>query len=488
MTATTQVLNGTFVLLLVRLFVRSAGIISMLVLARLLTTEDFGVVAVTTSVVFLFDILSESGSKLYLIQKQDVSTHDLDTSFTLNLILKGLTWTVFIIFVPFTASYFEYETLTLPLYTISLVILLGALHNPGMYMYEKELNYHPFMKLSIWEKIISFIVVLTLAFIYENYWAMIAGILTGSLVKVIGSYVLHEYRPKLSLALISQQWSFSKWILFKSVIGDVRAEFDTAMVTKLFGLSAVGGYNMMKNLSMMPAYDIVRPATQPLLSSFSKVKDDQPRLAYQVNISLIVICLITTPITSFIVFNEKLIIEVLLGRQWLDFSFVLKILAILLFTFSITTILHQALTSIGKVKWLFMNDLLSMIFIVTSLLYIGHDDLEDFTETRCVLGVISAIIFAMITVTYLRVSFHKLCIIMFEIGAISVFAGYLSTKLTSYLVFNQYALLLIIAVIYAFIYISCVIVALYFTRQSPELQHLTQLIFSFLTRVTGKPS
>ena len=66
-----KVASSMSLILIVRLFQRGIGIISLLILARLLTPEDFGVVAIATMLVFLFDTLSEGGTQQYIIQKKN---------------------------------------------------------------------------------------------------------------------------------------------------------------------------------------------------------------------------------------------------------------------------------------------------------------------------------------------------------------------------------------------------------------------------------
>ena len=77
-----KTLKSSFLILFVRGVQRSIGLISMLVLARLLTPEDFGVVAIASVVVFFFDVLTESGSRQYLIQKDEICEDDIHTAWT----------------------------------------------------------------------------------------------------------------------------------------------------------------------------------------------------------------------------------------------------------------------------------------------------------------------------------------------------------------------------------------------------------------------
>ncbi len=400
MNLTKRVLKGSLTLLLMRLFLRSVGLVSTLILARILSPEDFGIVTLASSVVFLFDILSETGTIKYIIQKDQVTADDLNTAWSIGLLLKLVVWSIFILLIPYICVYLESQELKAPLYTISLILPISGLMNPGMYLYQKELNFGPLFKSSVIDKTISFLVAVSLAIYIKNFWAMIIAVMVSYITKTVLSFYLHSFRPKFSLDKFSEQWEFSKWMLFRGILGYIRAQFDTVMVSKSFGLSILGGYDMMKGLSAMPAQDVIVPATQPLLSSFAKIKNNTSHLAYQMRLSLFVIFLVIFPLSCFITLHHELIVKIILGDKWLRYSELLGIMAVLLFTFSLASIYDHALTATGNVKVVFYYNLFSLIFIISLLLLINYVTVREFTYFRCA--------FAIITLTAYSLAVNKI--------------------------------------------------------------------------------
>jgi lipopolysaccharide exporter len=476
MSLTKSVIKGSLTLLLMRMFFRVASIISTLVLARLLSTEDFGLVAIASSAVFLFDILSETGAVHYIIQKNRVDEEDLNTVWSLNLLLKIAVWACFVLSIPYISEYFEVPRLSNALYVISLILPISGLFNPGMYLYQKELNFKPHFKMVVIEKTVSFFVVLILAFVLRNYWAMVIGVLVSYSIKLVMTYYLHEFRPSWSLKKLNEQWSFSKWILFKGILGYIRAEFDTFIVTKSFGLSSVGGYNMMKGLSSIPAQDIIVPATQPLLSSFAKIKSDPNRLSYQITLSLFIICLAIFPIAAFLGSYHELVVYVLLGQKWVDYSIILGIMSILIFTFSFVVVFQHALTALGKIKIIFYYDLISVIFLVGILLTINLADLTEFTIFRCSLALIAVVVYTTVVMKIFSIKALYILKLMFPIVVACIIASY-CTYLASPLTPNNSLIAFILSPV-IFFSVYAMVIFLLFTQYKSNLEilHVKSLV------------
>lgn len=478
MSLSQQVLKGSLTLLLMRLFLRGSGLVSMLVLARLLNTEDFGLVALASSAIFLFDVLSETGIKQYVIQKEVVSDDDLNTAWSLNFLLKLTVWLLFVISVPSISLYFSEPKLVLPLYTISLILIFGALGNPGMVLYQKDLNYKPLFQISVIQKVVSFVLVIGLALYLKNYWAMVAGVVVSYGTGMIASYFLHSFRPSWNLSKLSEQWDFSKWMLLKGLLGYVRAQFDTLMVSKLFGIGALGGYNMMKNLSFIPAKDIVVPATEPLLSSFSKVKNDKTRLSYQITFSSLILSLAIFPIVAFVAQFHQLIVAIMLGEKWLEYSVLLGVMSILILTFSLVAIFQHALTAVGKVKIIFLYDLFSVISIVSLLLIIDFKNLEEFTLIRCSLALILVSIYGFFVFRLFSIKMLYLLKLLLPILFACLLASYITFLVDAFFNLSLWTSLVVIPLVFFSFYLLFVYLFFYFYTKSEEILHLKRLITS----------
>ncbi len=379
---TSQVLSSSFILLIIRLIQRSIGLVSTLILARVLTPNDFGIVAISVLVVHFCDALSATGSQQYIVQKVDVDPDDVNSAWTIDIIMKSILWIILMLAIPYISSWYARPEIENALYVSSLVLLIGAFKSPGLMLLRRALSYKPIFRISILQKVLSFSVVMLFVYFEPSYWALIIGDLVSTLTLTIGSYFIHTVKPKISLSKIKEQWAFSQWVLLKGGIGFVRAESDTILVSKYFSSEALGVYHMARHLSIMPSTEIIGPAIEPLIASFARVKNEPKKLAYQFRLSLMVISLLIMPACAFIWSFPEPIINFFLGHQWSVAYPILSALSIFLFTTVISQLLNQFCIALGKVKSIFIYDILSLFIIVSVLLIFMTDSLYHFSLLR----------------------------------------------------------------------------------------------------------
>ena len=97
-----------------------------------------------------------------------------------------------------------------------------------------------------------------------------------------------------------QQWKFSKCLLLRGMVGFTRSQIDNLMVSKLFGTVKLGGYNLVRDIGLLPALSVIIPMSEPLLAAIAQSKNQAATLAYRTRVSLWPMISIITPITLFI--------------------------------------------------------------------------------------------------------------------------------------------------------------------------------------------
>jgi O-antigen/teichoic acid export membrane protein len=246
------------------------------------------------------------------------------------------------------------------------------------------------------------------------------------IVGIVGSYKLHSYRPKFSLKKKFEQWSFTKWMFARGILGFLRAQLDNLMVSKLFTIGELGVYNVIRGISVLPATDIIVPSVEPLLASFSRNKYDTATLDHQLRTSLLMVLLLIMPVCTILAFYSDAIVFVLLGDKWKDQGPLLANLTILLMSFSLGSILGNFYIAMGKVRLLFFYNLLSLTFIFSLLLILTGDNLVEFALLRGILGLISTSLWLMLALHF--TSSHKLSFLL--LLSTPVLLSYLALLLT----------------------------------------------------------
>src|SRR5690554_3298681 len=356
MSASLKVLKGAGILLSLQLIQRGLGIISTLILARLLLPEHFGIVALVVISLQFFELLVETGTQQYIIQKTEVTDNDLNTAWSMDIGVKGAVCTIIILASAPISAFFKTPELAPALAIAALTLPIRALKTPGMMLLAKHINYRPIFRLTIIQKLLSFATVVTWALVSPSHWAMIAGTLVSAVVFTTGSYRVHDFRPRWTLSSARQQWNFSRWLLLRGIVGFTRSQIDNLMVSRWFGTTQLGGYNLIREISLLPALSAIIPMSEPLLAAISESKANKQALAYRIRLSLALMITVLTPITAFIMLYPELIIRVLLGPDWSEFAPLLEPFGLFFFTFCLFALISDAIIAQGRVKLLFWLD------------------------------------------------------------------------------------------------------------------------------------
>lgn len=375
---------------------RVIGLVSTLIVARILTPSDFAAIALISLCLYFFDTLSHAGSEQYLIQKTQLKSDDINTAWTLDLILKS-TLAIFLILIsPLLARFLESPHITQGLQVASLVLVINAIRHPELILKKRALNYQAYFILSLIQKISAFTVVISLAIYLQSFWAFVIADIVSASVLTLGSFYIRQHRLQFSLIKLKKQWDFSKWMLSKSLLGYLRAQIDTILVAKFFIADKLGHYYMARDTAMLPATSILGPAIEPLLAAFKDEKNNLVSLTKKFNLVLFISIFLIAPVISYLMIFPKLTINALLGEQWVLAGSLLRPLALLFLYWVILLIIENALIALGKVKLIFYADLLTLVitFVLLLSFLLNGIELNTLAWVRGLIGIVSTFVLA----------------------------------------------------------------------------------------------
>lgn len=484
---TAKVLKGSLLSFAIKFVQKSLGLISTLILARILTPEDFGIVAIAALILHFCDVLSTAGSEAYLIQKSHLEKDDINSSWTLELFLKTLLFLLFLASTPFIAAFYEDPNLVSVLSVSSLVLFINAFKSPGIALLKKDLKYKKLFILNVTQKLLVFTFIMIWVFVEPSFWALIVGDVVSAFILMVGSYFIHNYRPKLCFKKIKEQWAFSKYIMLKSGVGYSRAQMDVFFVAKYYSAELVGTYHLARHLAMMPNTDVLTPAIEPLLSSFSKVKENTQSFQNQFKMSFLVVICAIVPIAIFMYSFPNLVIDVLLGSQWEQAHTILSSLTLLLVANTINQLLVPYCVAMGRVKTLFYYDLVSFIFVLVGLYYFSALELYYFALLRGILAAIPILILLFYVCRLSGLSFVNLILNLFAVSIFALMAMYAVQLFHTYVELHVFFDLVLSSLIFFSVFIGLIGLVSFgpFTRVY-EWGKLSELALSGISKIFKK--
>lgn len=373
-----RILKSSSLLVFQRFAQRFLGLISTIILARLLTPEDFGIVAIAMLALWFAQTLCDASTESYILQQQRVRKVDLDSSWTLDLILKTMAFLFMCLIAPVVSYFKEQPELTLLISATGLVIFLEALKNPILIIKKRRQMYGLIVRLSIFAKLASLLVSIPIALIYKSYWSIILGALSAEIFVVISTYRISSYKPKLTFSRIPQQWHFSKWLIPRSILGYFRNHLDGLLVSTAYSKAELGAYNNMKYFSSIPMLQFLSPLMEPLHVELGKVGDQNKELEYKSKTIFIIIGILASIIISFLYVNSDSIVRIILGNQWSPYSEIFGYFAFLTVPFVFISHSFRILMIIKKTKIIFLYELLSTTIIAGVLAFSLNLTIERF--------------------------------------------------------------------------------------------------------------
>lgn len=342
-----------------RMTVNLLGVCSMVVLARLLTPEDFGLVALAGTAYSFFSLLGQFGFDIHLIQMQNADRSYYDSAWTAN-ILVGLAIAAAMLLVARPAAiFFQDARIENVVYCFSVLSLAKGFENIGVVNFRKNLTFGGEFFYFVVPKIASVVIGVAAAIVLRTYWALVIGMLAAQITTLLYSHFSQPFRPRLSLSKVSELFSFTKWILGSRVLRYVTYSGVEIILGRLRGPQAVGLFGIASEVAHLPANEIAAPINRALFPSFSTIANDPARLRSAFGKVVAFTALIALPAALGIVAVSESLIYVVFGERWMPAVPVLTVLALVGILEATNTLADPVLMSRGAVR--------SMMFVL-----VGH--------------------------------------------------------------------------------------------------------------------
>lgn len=361
--------KGAAWMVLFRVFERSIGVLSTLILARLLIPADFGLIAMAMSFVAILELLWTFTFDNALIQNATAGRSHYDTAWTLNVCL-GLIIAAGLAAVSYPAAWFYEDPRIVPIVLcLAVSALLQGFENIGVVAFRKEMRFGMEFGYQATRKIAGFLVTIPLAFALRNYWALVAGMLTGRVAAVVISYIAHPFRPRFTLANSSDLLGFSKWLFVNNVLFAIQMRSQDFVIGKTSGATGLGLYNVSYEISTLPSTELVAPINRAVFPGFAKVANDPPAITRGYLRVLGMIGLVTLPAGLGIAAVADLLIPTVLGANWLQAVPIVKILAVYGALAAMGSVFSPTFMALGRPRMLLVFTALNVALFVPTVIY-----------------------------------------------------------------------------------------------------------------------
>lgn len=360
--------RGTIWVAGARILVNLIAFFSTILLARLLTPSDFGIVAIASAIVAIVTALSELSLAEALIQHRDPTDAHFHSAWTLNLARSTMIGLVIAaLAVPLARSYGDPRLIDILLVIAAATAISGA-SNPKLLIFQRNLVFWQDFAFSVSQKVAGFIAAIAVAIVFRSYWALVCGTVATQLCAIIASYLLLPFRPRVRFREARELLSFSVWLTLSRAVNMLNWRSDQLVIGYFLGSTQLGFYTVGDNLASLPTREAIAPLTQTLFPAFARLSDDAERLREAYRRTHAILCAIAFPVgVGFAVVAEPLVL-LLMGAKWLPSVPMVQILTVVI-ALSVLTMPLQALAmAAGETRVLFGRDLRNLLIRVPFML------------------------------------------------------------------------------------------------------------------------
>lgn len=343
-----KVLNGAIWMVALRFLVKSIGLVSTMVLARILVPEDFGLVALAMAVYAFLELLNQFGFDVALIQNQKATRNHYNSAWTMKVIFGLVAGLIMCLAAPWVSDFYHDERLTHIIYILALVFVVDAFENIGIVDFRKELNFNREFKFQLITKVLAVTVTISLALYFRNYWALVIGIFVGRCISLVFSYVLCSYRPGFTLVEARSLINFTKWLLATNFLAFINGRSKEIILGRIFEVKVVGLYTVAEEIASLPSTEVIAPVNRAVFPGYAKVAENKSELQELYLNVISTIALIAIPATIGLSILSPLVIPILLGKNWLEAVPIIEIIAIADCFIALNTNAAYFFTALGK--------------------------------------------------------------------------------------------------------------------------------------------
>ena len=341
-----------------------------IVLARLLSEDDFGTVAM---VIVFFEIsttLVYSGLPNALIRETNITEADKSTTFFFNFAAAIVLYIVLWFSAPYIADFFRKDQLQPIVRVMSLNLIIVSFSIIQRTLLDRELHFKTQTKTRLTGILISGAIAVTMAFSGFGVWSLVAKFVLISLIDTILLWIFSGWRPQFIFCISSfkRLFGFGSKLLATSFLDRSFAHLFKIVIARVFSVGALGYYhwaNSFRNLAITSLFQTIQRISYPLLSKFS---NDLPSLKDGYRKVLKISSFVIIPAMIWMAALAEPLIVTLIGKKWLPAVPFLQLLCISGLAFHFNAINLNMLLVIGRSDLGLKLEIIKKIGIIAAII------------------------------------------------------------------------------------------------------------------------
>lgn len=315
----TKVLSGLIWRYAERCGAQGIQFVVSIVLARLLTPSDYGLIGLITVFISIAQVFAQSGLGQALVQRKDADSTDFSTVFYYSIVFSVALYIILFLCSPLIADFYNAPELTAVIRVLSLTVIIGAVNSVQQAYVQKTMQFKRFFWATLGGTLASAIVGIIMAYKGFGVWALVAQQLTNQTIDTIVLWLTVKWRPTwtFSIERMKRLFSYGWKLLVTSLIYKVYNNIYSLVIGKVYSSTDLGYYNRGNQFPSVIENNIDSAVEGVLFPVMSEVQDDKLRLKSVMQKFIISSTFLMFPVMAGLAAIAKPLVLILLTEKWL---------------------------------------------------------------------------------------------------------------------------------------------------------------------------
>jgi O-antigen/teichoic acid export membrane protein len=351
-------------------FSKIVSFTTTLLLAKLLTPDDIGLIAIASLVIASIGLFREMGlSRALIYERKDVEKAADTAFFIIPAVSLGLYLLAFVS-APFIASFFKDHHITLIVRLLAISLIISSFGEVPSALFEKEIDFKKRAFPEALYLITYGIVSVWFAFLGFSYWSMVIGQLAAAVANLISTWWISDWRPQLSFSKSAAKrlLGYGKYIAGMGVVHFAIRNIDDAFVGRMLDKATLGAYYLAYRIANLPATNITNIIGRVMFPVYTRIADYTYDLRNAFLKTLKFTALITVPLTFGIIALSRDFLILLYQDKWIAAVVPIQILSLFGLIRSLGSGMGGVFMAVGKPD-IMLKISTGQLIILASLLY-----------------------------------------------------------------------------------------------------------------------
>ena len=367
-----QVIKGAFWNGLERFGTAFFLFVSNLILARLLSPDDFGCIGMLMVFISVSDAIIDGGFGAALVQKKEISKTDYSTIFLWNVFVSIILYLVLFFSAPAIASFYHIESLSTILRVQGVVLLFNGLCVIQRSMLQRKLLFRKLAKINLSATVVGTLFGIICAFAGFGVWSLVIKLLFTSIIVSIVLWARTKWVPvnKFSGQSFRTLFNFGSFVFLTSITNSIHINFISLVIGKSINSATLGYFTQARKLEDVPRQTISSIVRNVAFPAFSMLQDDKEKLLESVRMTTRTLSYINFSLTILLIVIARPLILLLFTKKWEQSIPYFQIICLFGLIYTITEFYNSILKARGASRFLFMTNFLYKAFGVL-LMFLG---------------------------------------------------------------------------------------------------------------------